>query len=448
MILIQESPASGQILNLIKPVGKEIPFRMGEIIEGQVVDIYPSGGLTIRVKGGFLPVRTDLNFKKNETLFLKVLGQERKNGEVVLQLTNTKIRTSGEDLWAGKGEEKGEDPTKKALYLITKFIGGSVESKKGPTSQPWEIGKLKVVLGELLQSLPSNMKTIPQGLRIQLQHVLQASLPGLVPDIQGKILQLIRELTGEVQYLLFKEKLAGILIPMGDLDSGKLKNSLDNSGVLLEAKLRAMSNNGFAGEADFPFEKSKLDNDLKSIILQLKELIQNEKEPDSAPGFVQRLRERGAKIGETELPFSQNVLKTVDTLMKEVETFQLISKISDSFHTFLPILWNDLKRGELVLKRKQQPKGLSYSCGIHLDLERLGPISVLLFMQSRNFSVNFKTDHPLLNRVIGSHLEELQESFKREGLNLKSVSLLEKGDTHSDILESMESEETLIDIRI
>jgi hypothetical protein len=448
MILIQESPASGQILNLVKPVGKEIPFRMGEIIEGQVTDIFPSGGMTIKVKGGFLPVRTDLNFKKNETLFLKVLGQERKNGEVVLQLINTRIRSGGGDLWIGKGTGNSEDPARKASDLIMKFIGPGVDSRKVLTGQSWEIGKLRVVLGELVKSLPLNMQSIPRGLKIQLQHVLQASLPGLVPDIQGKILQLIRELNGEVQYSFLKENLAGILIPMEDLDSGILKKALDNSGVLLEAKLRAMSKAGLAGEASSPFEKSKLDNDLKSIVLQLKEVIQNTKEPGSAVGFFQRIRERGARNGETELPLFHKALGTIDTLMKEVETFQLISKISDSFHTFLPILWNDMKRGELVLKKKQQPKGVSYSCAIHLELERLGPISVLLFMQSRNFYVNFKTDHPALNRVISSHLEELQESFNREELNLKSVSFFEKGDPHSDIWESMESEENLINIRV
>jgi hypothetical protein len=448
MILIQESPASGQILNLVKPVGKEIPFRMGEIIEGQVTDIFPSGGMTIKVKGGFLPVRTDLNFKKNETLFLKVLGQERKNGEVVLQLINTRIRSGGEDLWTGRGEENREDPARKASELIMKFIGTGVDSRKVPTGQSWEIGKLRMVLGELVKSLPSNMQSIPKGLRIQLQQVLQASLPGLVPDIQGKILQLISELNGEVQYSLLKENLAGILIPMEDLDSGILKMALDNSGVLLEAKLRAMSKAGLAGEASSPSEKSKLGNDLKSIILKLKEIIQNTKEPDSAIGFFQKIRERGAKNGETELSLSQKVLGTIDTLMKEVETFQLISKISDSFHTFLPVLWNDLKRGELVLKKKQQAKGFSYSCAIHLDLERLGPISVLLFMQSRNFYVNFNTDHPALNRVISSHLEELQESFLREGLNLKSVSTLEKGEPPPDFWESMESGENLINIRV
>lgn len=448
MILIQESPASGQILNLLNPVGKEIPFRLGEIIEGQVADIFPSGGLTIKVKGGFLPVRTDLNFKKNETLFLKVLGQERKNGEIVLQLINTKTRSAGEDLWIGKSEEKVEDPLRNASNLIMKLISPVIDNRKAPMGQQWEIDKLREVLGELLNSLPSNMKAIPQGLRIELQHALRTALPGLIPDIQGRILQLIRELPREIEYSLLKENLAGILIPMEDLDSGRLKNALDDTGVLLEAKLRALSKNLFAGEPSAPSEKSKLGNDLKLIILQLKEAIQYRKEPDSAAGFIERFREGSAKSGERELPFSQNILRTIDTLIKGVETFQLISKISDSFYTFLPVLWNDLKRGELTLKRKQQPKGISYSCVIHLELERMGPISVLLFMQSRNFYINFKTDHPVLNRFISSRLEDLQESFNREGLNLRSVSVLEKGDPRSDILESMESGETLINIRI
>ncbi len=448
MILIQESPVSGQITNLVKPVGKEIPFRMGEIIEGQIIDIFPSGGLTIKVKGGYLPVRTDLNFRKNETLFLRVIGQERKNGELVLQLINTKIRSSQEDLRTGKVKENDESPAWKASDLVMKLISTVADSRKAATGQPLEIDKLRVVLGELLKSLPLDMKAIPQGLRIQLQRVLQASLPGLVPDVQVRILQLIEELTGEVKHSLLKESLAGILIPMEELDSGRFKNGLDNSGVLLESKLRAMSNNSFDREADSLFEKSKLNNDLKAILLQLKETVNDNKEPDSGVGFFQRIREQIAITGEKELPLSPKALGTIDILMKEVETFQLISKISDSFHTFLPILWNDLNRGEVVLKRKQQPKGISYSCLIHLDLKKLGPISVLLFMQSRNFSVNFKTDHPALNKAIGSHLEELKESFSREGFILKSVAILEKGDTPPDILESMDSEETLINIRI
>jgi hypothetical protein len=448
MILIQESPLSGQILTLVKPVGKEIPFRMGEIIEGQVVDIFPSGGLTIKVKGGYLPVRSDLNFERNETLSLKVLGSERRNGEVVLQLIDKKVRSEEEDLRTGTGAERKDDPTWKAVDLISNLISTGVGGKKEPTGQNREVDKLRMVLGELLKSLPSNLSSIPKGIRIQLQQALQTSLQGFVSDVQERILKIIGQLTGEIQYSLLVENLKDILIPMEGLDSQNLKNALDNSGVYLEAKLRALVKNELAGESNQASENSKLHNDLKAIILQLKENIKNKKEPDSPSVFFQRIMERAAKIGKTEPPLSPKFLGTLDSLVKEVETFQLISRLTDSFHTFLPILWDELKGGELIFKRRQQSKGMSFSCSIHLELEKLGPLSAFLFLQSGNFFVNFKTDHPGLKAAIRSHLEELQESFTREGLNLKEVSIREQGDTPLEPWEPTDCAETIVSIRI
>lgn len=452
MILIQESPLSGQIITLLKPVGKEIPFRMGEIIEGQVADIFPSGGLTIKVKGGYLPVRSELTFEKNDTIFLKVLGEGKKNGEIILQLINNKTLSQGEELLTNTGSNTGmyrmEDPVRKATELILKIMGSGGESGKAPTGQALEIGKLRVVLGELLNSLPANIQSLPKGLRTQLQNVLQAPIEGLFSDIQEKILQIIRELTGEVQHSLSTNNLKDILIPMEGLDSRNLKNALENSGVLLEAKLRAMVKSDHQGEPATLTDNSKIDHDLKAIILQLKENIQGKRELDSPTGFLKKFLELGARSGEKQPPFSEKVLGVINNLVKDVETFQLLSKVSDSLHTFLPIRWDELKQGELVLKRRQQSKSTSYSCGIHLDLERLGPVSVFLFMQSRDFYVNFKTDHPQLKAMIHSHLEELQETFRREGLNLKSIKILEKSDPQPDPLERMESEETIISIRI
>jgi hypothetical protein len=238
------------------------------------------------------------------------------------------------------------------------------------------------------------------------------------------------------------------LIPMEGLDSRNLKNGLENSGVLLEARVRAMVKNDHQGEPEALTENSKIGNDLKAIILQLKANIQGKRELDSSAGFLQKFLEQAAKSGEKESPFSEKVLGVIDNLVKDVETLQLLSKLSDSLHTFLPIRWDQLKQGELVLKRRQQSKGRSYSCGIHLDLERLGPVSVFLFMQSRNFFVNFKTDHPGLKAMIHSHLQELRETFSREGLNLKGIKILEKNDIQPDPLERMEAEETIISIRI
>ena len=452
MILIQESPLSGQIITLLRPVGKEIPFRLGEIIEGQVADIFPAGGLTIKVKGGYLPVRSELNFEKNETIFLKVLGEGKKNGELILQLINNKTLSQGEEPLANTGSNTGmggmEDPVRKATELILKVIGSGVESGKAPTGQTLDIGKLRMVLGELLNSLPTNLQSLPKGLRTQLQNVLQAPVEGLFSDIQEKILQIISELTGEVQYSLSNNNLKDVLIPVEGLDSWNLKNALQNSGVLLEAKLRAMVKSDHQGEPAGLIENSKIDHDLKAIMLQLKENIQGRRELDSPTGFLKKFLELGVRSGEKESSYSEKVLGVVNNLVKDVEIFQLLSKVSDSLHTFLPIRWDQLKQGELVLKRRQQSKGTSYSCGIHLDLERLGPVSVFLFMQSKDFYINFKTDHPQLKAMIQSHLEELQETFSREGLNLKNIKILEKRDTQSDPLERIESEETIISIRI
>ena len=452
MILIQESPLSGQIITLLRPVGKEIPFRMGEIVEGQVADIFPSGGLTIKVKGGYLPVRSELNFEKNETIFLKVLGEGKKNGELILQLINNKTLSPGEEQLANTGGPTGmgrmEDPVRKATELILKIISSGVESGKAPTGQTLEIGKLRMVLGELLTSLPINIQSLPRGLRTQLQNALPAPVEGLFSDIQEKILQIIKELTGEVQYSLSSNNLKDILIPVEGLDSWNLKSALQNSGILLEAKLRAMVKSDHQGEPAALTDNSKIGHDLKAIMLQLKENIQGKRELDSPTGFLQKFLELGTRSGEKESPFSEKVLGVVNNLVKDVEIFQLFSKVSDSLHTFLPIRWDQLKQGELVLKRRQQSKGMSYSCGIHLDLERLGPVSVFLYMQSRDFYVNFKTDHPQLKAMIHSHLEELQEAFSREGLNLKSIKILEKRDTQSDPLERIESEETIVNIRI
>ena len=50
--------------------------------------------------------------------------------------------------------------------------------------------------------------------------------------------------------------------------------------------------------------------------------------------------------------------------------------------------------------------------------------------------------------MIHSHLQELRETFSRKGLNLKGIKILEKNDIQPDLLERMESEETIISIRI
>ncbi len=93
------------------------------------------------------------------------------------------------------------------------------------------------------------------------------------------------------------------MIPVEGLDSWNLKNALQNSGVLLEAKLRAMVKSDHQGEPAVLTDNSKIDHDLKAIMLQLKENIQGKRELDSPAGFLQKFLEHGGEKWRKRIPF-------------------------------------------------------------------------------------------------------------------------------------------------
>jgi len=455
MLYIPESPLSGQIITLLKPVGKEIPLRLGEIIEGQVVDIFPYGGLTLKVKGGYLPARTNLNFEKQETLFLKVLGQSGEGGELAFQFLNSKTGPEGRQSQAktslGFDLEKIEDLTKKLSDLILKNNGPGIEEGKDPGSilvpRSLDVQKIRGLLEGLLKALPSNIQSLSRGLRNQIQQLLQFSLKGSGQDIQTKIAQLPTQLPEGLNIPDLVQGLKGAQLFFGErFNAEQLKTALENSGVVLESKLRAFVN---SNDNDvLILNNAKIKNDIKSILLQLKAMLEQKGEPQNSPGLIGKILGGLEKtLGKEVGPF-QKTQGRIETLLKDVETYQLLSKISDSFYSFLPVCWAELKRGELVFKRRQQSRGTSYSCAIHLDLEKLGPISVFIFMQDRDFFMTFQVDQLDLKAMIQTHLEELRKNFSREGLNLKNISLLGRSENLPDPFDFVESEETIISIRV
>jgi hypothetical protein len=566
---IQENSLS-QLLTLIKPIGKGVPLRVGEIIEAQIVDVFPGGGLTLKVKGSYFPVRTDLVFDIDDIVSLKVLAQGGAGKELILELLGDKNRLIGDEprnnpapggnpvkignlvqkvldqianLVAPKGDGAfqtgsqadqssdlrqlrvllrdlinalpsethllpreikaqiqqvllassplkgsgledqagdlilqllknkiglGEEGwpkasawidqdritvlTQKASDQILTLISQGQEEVAGPGALPQrsaEVGKLRVLLGDLLKSLPADIQSLPRGLRTEIQLIFQASLKDLGQDVQQKTVQLMDQLPEGLTDASLIQTLKNSLVSMEGLHPGKLKEALENSGVVLEAKLKALAE-GLPQEGKGVVAASNtIQKDLKAVLLQLKEILQEKSSPDSSVGFIQRWLDGVKQSHGEEIRPYQKELGGVETLLKDVETFQLLSKVSDSFYTYLPVQWLELKRGELVFKRRRQPSGgSSYSCGIHLDLERLGPVSVLITMQHRDFFITFKVDHQELNSLIHSHLAELKENFRQEGLNLKTVtSMMDKGD-FPDPFDRIESDEPIVSIRI
>ena len=139
----------------------------------------------------------------------------------------------------------------------------------------------------------------------------------------------------------------------------------------------------------------------------------------------------------------------IDGLLNRIETLQLLSKLTNSFYTFLPFIWNGLKEAEIAFKSSRSgPQGRSYYCLVHLDLEELGKLEIVAMMAGSEFLVSLKTDHDAFRSVLNANMNELREMFAAKGLKLGPVNFYRMEEKQLEPFERLESFESIINIRI
>ena len=81
----------------------------------------------------------------------------------------------------------------------------------------------------------------------------------------------------------------------------------------------------------------------------------------------------------------------VDSLIKNIEFFQLQSKLNDTIELFIPFFWKSLRDGELVFSEsyKGPSDSKSYSCTINLDLESSGRVSAIVLLMHDSVHLSF-----------------------------------------------------------
>jgi len=189
-----------------------------------------------------------------------------------------------------------------------------------------------------------------------------------------------------------------------------------------------------------------IQNDLKAVLLELKQrLLATEGKP-----IQQDLKAAIAEKGPVHDAGFKNLQGTIEGLLKDIETFQALSKTTDSFYTFLPVNWKELKDGELSFKRGRAgtQSGSSCSCRINLDLADSGSLSVMVFMHDKDFFVSFKADAPETHSVIENNLGQLKTSFMQKGMSLKAAHMLDQNDTSMEKLDKLGSSDKLINIKV
>jgi hypothetical protein len=402
-------PPDSGLLTIVKPLGKPISLKIGEIVEARVVDVLPEGGVTLNLKGSVLTARAEIQFLKDTSILFKVLGTDRSGGELRLQFIG---QAQGEAI-PDQNDPAGAKTLKGPLQDFSKVL-----SKTAGTPD-----RVLDAVEQLLKALPSDIKALPPDMRLRLQVLIKDYIRSSVDNMSTRLDQLLKLLPHDIpekeqlmQTLkVFQKEITG---SSAKLDHLPLRDALINTGVTLEAKLKALLS---AMRAPSAGDISDIRMDLKAQLLHLKKYFSSNRD------------------GSAEL---------VNGLLKDIATFQLLSKVTDSFYTFLPLFWEKMKKGDVSFKKSGKDGiGRSYSCRINLDLDQLGELNIVVLMSGKEFFVYFRADNDDFTSALRSSLDELEKRFSASGLSLKGTLFLDKDILPSD-LEKLESSDGKVNIRI
>jgi hypothetical protein len=430
--------------------GEKLPsLTPGEVVRARVVEIMPGGDALLRVKGSLIQAKSDLQLAADTMVLFRVTEVKGEKGaqQIRFQLIET---LPDAKLQGGPG-----DAGFAAIRELVRELAALLTVKgQRPTD-------FTAAIERLLKTLPDDAARLPKDLRGQILTLLQTSLRNTEQNIQNRLNLVLsdpwlRELPEWLESLAATDELfAGV----DELPEIPFKSLLENTGVALEAKLRA-----FAGslsedaggvpeatpselEASVSPEAALLRTDLKGRLLELRQRILDSLEQGEAGGKPPA-EVRGGH-GKDAGAAQARALEALDGLLQDIETFQLLSKLTDSFYTFLPLVWEGLREAEIAFKKSRGGgRERSYYCLVQLDFGQLGKLTILALKQDQDFFISFEAEHEPLRTVLKQNVSDLEAMFRESGLNLKAADFHGTKEKHLAPFEQLESFESILSVKI
>lgn len=433
------------LLTIVKPLGKSLPVRVGEVVRAEIMEILPTGGVTVKIKGVTITARTEVPLNKDSVVYFKVLGAGQRGTELNLQLVESP-ETALKPI---------PDETFDPLRALIRDLSGA--AAKGAH----QAGKGIQDIETILKALPRDISVLPADIKADLQTLLHGRLRSTGQSIASRF----EALAGDISRFLSESgsPAAGaaanpidgeFMVSIEKLLASALRRSIHDSGIALEAKLKTLAADAARQSPSEALSRTSSDSagrevgqDLKARLLQLRELLQNTGQTDTDVSAQARgHQERGEGIA-AQVANRGQLLQQADGLLRDIETLQALSKATDSFFTFLPVRWKELKDGEISFRKtKGSEKETPFSCRINLDLEKFGKMSVTVLQHNREFFVSFRVENEGFRSHLSDHMEELRQSLAQKGMPLRALHVHAMDDESSDILEP-ESFERNISIR-
>ncbi|WP_456382937.1 flagellar hook-length control protein FliK [Persephonella sp.] len=337
MINIKPFINNYEFFQIVKPLGKSIHLRAGETVKAEVIDILPTGGVVLRMKGGVMTVETDIPLQKDTSLLLKILNTPTTDHRLKIQIIGVLDKNNTLQVLNFQQTQ---------LRDILSLLESSPQLKES-------------ILNFLFQTGLENISRMSQKEASLLANLLSAGLKTVKPPVQE--LEVARQLFPNIQ----------------NLQPEKMKELIAATGIFFENKLKKKDLKG-------------LERDLKGLLLREENLSPEEKQ-----------------------------------MLKTVENYQLLSRLTGGIFTFVPVLWQELDRGDLFFKKSSRGKNV-YFCRIDLDFKNLGKVTAGVFQFGKELYVNLFVEDETLKQLIEEDADTLRERLKGYGFSDVSIKFLKQ----------------------
>ncbi|WP_245541269.1 flagellar hook-length control protein FliK [Sulfurimonas hongkongensis] len=142
--------------------------------------------------------------------------------------------------------------------------------------------------------------------------------------------------------------------------------------------------------------KEIIANDLKSLLLQTRE-----------------------EVVKSNSPNQTEILKNIDKLALQIDYYQLVSHLSNSSSLYLPFSWQELKDGQIELKKDIDDK---FYCDISLNLINYGELNLKLVLYDENqLNIKILSDNAKLKELIKENIPSLRSALISSNITPREI---------------------------
>lgn len=420
--MIQQIVDSTGVIHLFKGKQSEpIKLVIGDFLTAEIMDIFPTGVIQIRINNRIITaqLQRELPLNKGDIVYLLV-EKPLSDGTIPLRvISNLETENYKQTLLKIQ-----EEIPEKLLKFIEAFFSQQrpILSKLVNQTQTGDQSLTQVYSQNNVNSLKEStytdlLKTILSIPFERLPEKIKESVVQRVFEFLNTTKTTSRLLTEFIDLLdrtpQFREHanmIKALFISSTDLTPDKLKKSLLDSGVVLEAKLKE----AILHTANF----GNVKEDLRVIFQNI--------------------------INRAKIDGAEELIERAQGILRQIDSYQVISKNLQSFFTFLPIHWNEIEGGHIGFKSLKREGKELYSVFVSLQIREDNYLNFVVVMINKIFYISFSGDEKLLN-IIKNKENSLRESFRSQGFNLGEINYVSNLD---DLVKQWNLKEGLLSLTV